>query len=72
MAFRELVLDNSHAMYRLAWRLTCDDSAADDIVQEAFIKEIANILDLTTSACKQAVFRAVKKMRIELNPLVTT
>jgi len=166
VAFRELVLEHSHAMYRLAWRLTCDDSAADDIVQEAFIKawrnignfkmqssfrswlhritvnaamdylrkqsrlsrfetgelewetiehgsttprpdvqidikaqtqaammnlseteraalmlrhfeghsikEIANILDLTTSACKQAVFRAVKKMRIELNPLVTT
>ena len=36
------------------------------------IKEIANILDLTTGACKQAVFRAVKKMRIELRPLVTT
>jgi RNA polymerase sigma-70 factor (ECF subfamily) len=166
MAFRELVLEHSHAMYRLAWRLTCDNSAADDIVQEAFIKawrnignfkmqssfrswlhritvnaamdylrkqarhnrfetrelewetiehgsvtprpdvqidvreqtqaammnlseteravlllrhfeghsikEIANILDLTTGACKQAVFRAVKKMRIELRPLVTT
>jgi RNA polymerase sigma-70 factor (ECF subfamily) len=166
MAFRELVLEHSHAMYRLAWRLTCDNGAADDIVQEAFIKawrnignfrmqssfrswlhritvnaamdylrkqarhnrvetgelewetiehgsvtprpdvqidvqaqtqaammnlsetertvlmlrhfeghsikEIANILDLTTGACKQAVFRAVKKMRIELRPLVTT
>ena len=166
MAFRELVLEHSHAMFRLAWRLTCDGSAADDIVQEAFIKawrsigdfrmqssfrswiyritvnasmdylrknirhkhveleepgwetiehgsvtpnpdvqidlstqtqaammnlsetertvlmlrhfeghsikEIANILNLTTGACKQAVFRAVKKMRIELRPLVTT
>jgi len=166
MAFRELVLEHSHAMFRLAWRLTCDSSAADDIVQEAFIKawrnignfkmqssfrswiyritvnasmdylrknarhrheetqepgwetiehgsinpdpdlqidvstqtqaammslseaeraalmlrhfegysvkEIARILDLTTSACKQTIFRAVKKMRIELTPLVTT
>jgi RNA polymerase sigma-70 factor (ECF subfamily) len=166
MAFRELVLEHSHAMYRLAWRLTCDNSAADDIVQEAFIKawrnigdfrmqssfrswlhritvnasmdylrkqarhkrietdelewetteygsvtpkpdvqidlqkqtqaammnlsetersalmlrhfeghsikEIAKMLDLTTGACKQTVFRAVKKMRIELRPLVTT
>ena len=166
MAFRELVLEHSHAMFRLAWRLTCDKSAADDIVQEAFIKawrkladfkmqssfqtwlhritvntamdylrkqsrrkhfetkepewetapqavetlnageqidlreqteaammklseiertalllrhfeghsikEIAQILDLTTGACKQAVFRAVRKMRIELRPLVTT
>jgi RNA polymerase sigma-70 factor (ECF subfamily) len=166
MAFRELVLEHSHAMFRLAWRLTCDNSAADDIVQEAFIKawrnigdfrmqssfrswlhritvnasmdylrkqarhkrieteelewetiehgslspqpdvqidvrtqtqagmvnlsetertalmlrhfeghsikEIAKILNLTTGACKQTVFRAVKKMRIELRPLVTT
>ena len=166
IAFRELVLEHSHAMYRLAWRLTCDNSAADDIVQEAFIKawrnlgnfkmqssfrswlhritvnaamdylrkqarhnrvearelewetiehgsvtprpdvqidvraqtraammnlseteraalmlrhfeghsikEIARILDMTTDACKQAIFRAVKKMRIELRPLVTT
>jgi RNA polymerase sigma-70 factor (ECF subfamily) len=166
MAFRELVLEHSHAMFRLAWRLTCDDSAADDIVQEAFIKawrnigdfrmqssfrswlhritvnaamdylrkqarhkkheagelewetlehgsvtpkpdvqidvrtqtraamknlsetertalmlrhfeghsidEIARILDLTTGACKQTVFRAVKKMRVQLRPLVTT
>ena len=166
MAFRQLVLEHSHAMLRLAWGLTGDESAADDIVQEAFIKawkklpefrmqsslrswlhritvnaamdhlrrqarhrrhestdpgwetaehgsftpkpdvemdvrkqaqaammnlsetersalllrhyeghsirEIANILGLTTGACKQAVFRAVKKMRIELEPLVTT
>jgi len=36
------------------------------------IKEIATILDLSTNACKQAVFRAVKKMRIELGPLVAT
>jgi RNA polymerase sigma-70 factor (ECF subfamily) len=36
------------------------------------IKEIAQILDLTTGACKQTIFRAVKKMRIELRPLVTT
>ena len=38
MAFRELVLEHSDAMFRLAWRLTCDQSVADDIVQEAFIK----------------------------------
>ena len=166
LAFRELVLEHSHAMFRLAWRLCGDKNAADDIVQEAFIKawrkigdfrmqsgfrswlhritvntamdylrkqsrvtlhetaapelehlaagstypkhdiqidvqeqtraammhlsdteraalmlrhfeghsikEIAQILDLSSSACKQAVFRAVKKMRIELAPLVTT
>lgn len=166
VAFRELVLEHSHAMFRLAWRLTGDEAAAEDIVQEAFIKawrklgdfrmqssfrswlhritvnaamdyhrkqarhkahesgelewetiehgsvtprpdvqidvrsrtqaammqlseteraalmlrhfeghsirDIAGILGLTTGACKQAIFRAVKKMRIELKPLVTT
>lgn len=166
MAFRELVLENSHAMFRLAWRMTCDESAAEDIVQEAFIKawrsigdfrmdssfrswlhritvnttmdylrkrsrrekletqepqwervmqasepakadvridiqtqtqaalkklsdmersalmlrhfeghtidEIAGELNLSANACKQTIFRAVKKMRIELQPLVAT
>lgn len=38
MAFRELVLEHSHAMFRLAWRLTSDETAAEDIVQEACIK----------------------------------
>jgi len=165
-AFRELVLEHSHAMFRLAWRLTSDESAAEDIVQEAFIKawrkidgfrmessfkswlhritvntamdylrkhsrrkqfeteepewdpglqsaempvhdtqidiqkqteaammdlseversalllkhfeghsinEIAQMLEITTGACKQAIFRAVKKMRVALRPLVTT
>jgi len=164
-AFRELVLEHSHSMFRLAWRMTSDESAAEDIVQEVFIKawrnigkfkmesgfrtwlhriavntamdylrkqtsrrryeaaepdwervqehgevgredvridiraqtqeammnlsdiersalllrhyeghsiqEIAQILELTTSGSKQAVFRAVKKMRIALRPLVT-
>ena len=37
-AFRELVLEHSHAMFRLAWRLTSDESTAEDVVQEAFIK----------------------------------
>jgi len=166
VAFRQLVLEHSHAMFRLAWRISGDQSAADDIVQEAFIKawrkmgsfrmesgfrawlhritvntamdhlrkqarvkqhespqpeldqlaagasrpkhdiqidvqvqtkaammklseteraalmlrhfeghsikEIAQILDMSATACKQAIFRAVKKMRIELAPLVTT
>ena len=166
VAFRELVLEHSHAMFRLAWRLTSDESAAEDIVQEAFIKawrkiggfrmessfkswlhritvntamdylrkqsrrrqfeveepewdpglksaempthdvqidirtqteaammdlseiersalmlkhfeghsinEVAQILEITTGACKQAIFRAVKKMRIALRPLVAT
>lgn len=166
VAFRQLVLEHSHAMFRLAWRLTCDEGQAEDIVQESFIKawqkvgefrmqssfrswlhritvntamdhlrkqsrreqvethepdwvqlqhaaaapkhdvqidvrartqaamlnlseterialmlrhfeghsikEIAQILDLTTNACKQAIFRAVKKMRVELGPLVAT
>jgi len=165
-AFRELVLEHSHAMFRLAWRLTSDESTAEDVVQEAFIKawrnigsfrmessfkswlhritvntamdylrkqsrrkkfeteepewdpglksavmpshdaqidirkqteaammdlseiersalmlkhfeghsinEISQILEITTGACKQAIFRAVKKMRIALRPLVTT
>ena len=165
-AFRQLVLEHSHAMFRLAWRLTSDETAAEDIVKEAFIKawrkiagfrmessfkswlhritvntaidylrkqarrkqfeteqpewepvdlatvapandvqidiqtqaqsammdlsdtertalllkhfeghsikEIAQIMELTTGACKQTIFRAVKKMRIALRPLVTT
>jgi RNA polymerase sigma-70 factor (ECF subfamily) len=165
-AFRELVLEHSHAMFRLAWRLCSDEHTAEDIVQEAFIKawrklgdfrmdssfkswlhritvntamdylrkksrrsqfeteqpewdpglqaaempqhdrqldirkqteaamtqlspiersalllkhfeghsidEIAQILEITTGACKQTIFRAVKKMRIALRPLVTT
>ena len=166
VAFRELVLEHSHAMFRLAWRLTSDESVAEDIVQEAFIKawrkigsfrmessfkswlhritvntamdylrkqsrrrqfeteepewapglksaemprhdvqidirkqteaammdlseiersalmlkhfeghsinEIEQILEITTGACKQNIFRAVKKMRIALRPLVAT
>ena len=164
MAFRQLVLEHSRAMYRVAWRLVYDDALAEDIVQEAFIKawknlegfrmessfrswlqritvnaamdmlrkqsrrnqfeveapefetidhaatpktdvridisssaraamqklsdteraalmlrhyeghsirEIAQMLELTSDACKQTIFRAVKKMRIELQPLVT-
>ncbi len=165
-AFRELVLEHSHAMFRLSWRLCSDESAAEDIVQEAFIKawrnigrfrmessfkswlhritvntvmdylrkqsrrnqfeteetewepglktaempthdvqidirkqteaammdlseversalmlkhfeghsiaEISQILEITTGACKQTIFRAVKKMRVALRPLVTT
>jgi len=35
------------------------------------IKEIAQIMDITTGACKQNIFRAVKKMRVALGPLVT-
>jgi RNA polymerase sigma-70 factor (ECF subfamily) len=164
-AFRQLVLEHSHAMFRLAWRLTSDETAAEDIVQEAFIKawrkigefrmessfkswihritvntamdylrkhvrrkqfetqepewetadhvgdvadsgtqidistqtqaammelsesertalllkhyeghsiqEIAHIMEITTGACKQNIFRAVKKMRVALRPLVT-
>jgi RNA polymerase sigma-70 factor (ECF subfamily) len=166
VAFRELVLEHSNAMFRLAWRLTGDQSLAEDVVQDAFIKawqklgdfklqssfrtwlhritvntamdqlrkrsrhermetnepdwsqlqegavtpkhdvqidvqacthaammnlseteraaltlrhfeghsikEIAQVLDLTTNACKQTIFRAVKKMRVELQPLVAT
>lgn len=45
MAFRELVLEHSHAMFRLAWRLCGDESAADDIVQEAFLKAWRKIGD---------------------------
>ena len=165
-AFRELVMEHSHAMFRLAWRLCSDESAAEDIVQEAFIKawrnigefrmessfkswlhritvntamdylrkhvrrkqfeteepewetidqagvipdtgtqidistqtqaammdlsesertalllkhyeghsikEVASIMEITTGACKQNIFRAVKKMRIALGPLVAT
>ena len=35
------------------------------------INEIAEILDMTANACKQTIFRAVRKMRIALSPLVT-
>jgi RNA polymerase sigma-70 factor (ECF subfamily) len=165
-AFRELVLEHSHSMFRLAWRMSGDENAAEDIVQEAFIKawrnigefrmdasfkswlhritvntamdylrkhlrrkqfespepewettavagetpdtgaqidisrqtrvammglseaertalllkhyeghsieEVARIMETTTGACKQNIFRAVKKMRIALRPLVAT
>ncbi len=36
------------------------------------IKEICQLLSINSSACKQAIFRAVKKMRAALAPLVTT
>jgi RNA polymerase sigma-70 factor, ECF subfamily len=165
-AFRGLVLEHSHSMFRLAWRLSGDETAAEDIVQEAFIKawrsigefrmdasfkswlhritvntamdylrkhvrrkqhetvepdwersdlageladtgmqidisrqtqaamldlseaertalllkhyeghsieEVARIMEITTGACKQNIFRAVKKMRVALRPLVAT
>lgn len=164
-AFRQLVLEHSHAMFRLAWRLSGDEGMAEDIVQEAFIKawrnmdrfrmdasfrswlhritvntgmdylrkqsrrsevespdpgfetlegaawprhdaqidirreaeaamatlseteraalllrhfeghsikEIAQILEMTSDACKQAIFRAVRKMRAALQPLAGT
>jgi len=38
IAFRHLVLEHSSPMYGLAFRLTGDSGAADDIVQDAFIK----------------------------------
>jgi len=165
-AFRQLVLEHSHSMFRLAWRLSGEETAAEDIVQEAFIKawrklgefrmdasfkswlhritvntamdylrkhvrrkqfetaepewettamaaeepdtgrqmdisrqtqvamldlseaertalllkhyeghsieEVARIMEITTGACKQNIFRAVKKMRVALRPLVAT
>ena len=165
MAFRELVLEHSPALFRLAWRLTGDQALADDVVQDTLIKawnklgsfkmessfhtwlhritvntamdhlrkrsrqqqfeteepdweglpqaaeaprhdvqidiqretaaalgglseteraalmlrhfeghsikEIAEMLEITTDACKQAIFRAVQKMRTALQPLVT-
>jgi len=165
-AFRQLVLEHSHSMFRLAWRLSGEETAAEDIVQEAFIKawrklgefrmdasfkswlhritvntamdylrkhvrrkqfesaepewertaeageepdtgrqmdisrqtqtamlelseaertalllkhyeghsieEVARIMQITTGACKQNIFRAVKKMRVALRPLVAT
>ena len=164
-AFRLLVLEHSRAMFNLAWRLSSDEAAAEDIVQEAFIKawrkigkfrmessfkswlhritvntamdylrkrsrrnqfemeepewdpsiataemptldrqidirthtqaamkdlsdiersalmlkhfeghsidEISQMLEITSGACKQTIFRAVKKMRVALEPLVT-
>lgn len=163
-AFRELVIAHSPAMLRLAFRLTCDHGAAEDVVQEAWIKayrklpefdgrssfgtwahritvntamdllrrnrsrsrfetpddavpeqpaspsacpaerrdiqrqtlaamqklsdmeraaftlrhfeghsikEICQLLGIRTSACKQAIFRAVGKMRAQLEPMVT-
>lgn len=164
LAFRELVIEHSPAMFRLAFRLTCDRDAAEDVVQEALIKayrklpqfdgrasfgtwlhritvntamdslrrdrsrsrfeapvealperpdddpacpgeqrdirqhalaamarlsemeraaftlrhfeghsikEICQMLGIRTSACKQAIFRAVAKMRSQLEPLVS-
>lgn len=165
LAFRDLVMEHSNDVFRLAWRLAGNATTADDIVQESFLKawqnldkfrmessfrswitritvntamdylrkqareqsrmtaepewdrsregsetprpdveidlrvhtqaamrnlsdkeraalvlrhhegrstkEIANMLGLTPNACKQTVFRAVKKMREQLAPLVT-
>lgn len=50
LAFRELVLEHSHAMFRLAWRMTSDESAAEDIVQESFVKAWRNIADFRMQA----------------------
>lgn len=36
------------------------------------IQEVAQIMETTTGASKQNIFRAVKKMRIALQPLVAT
>ena len=35
------------------------------------IREICQMLGIKTSACKQAIFRAVGKMRSQLEPLMT-
>lgn len=43
MAFRDLVLQHSDAMHRLATRLTGSDAAAQDVVQEAWIKAHKNL-----------------------------
>ena len=37
-AFRQLVLEHSEHVFRLAWRLTSDEALAEDVVQETFIK----------------------------------
>ena len=37
-AFRQLVLEHSEHVFRLAWRLTGDETAAEDVVQETFLK----------------------------------
>ena len=37
-AFRELVERHSHHLFRLAWRLTGNESDAEDVVQETFWK----------------------------------
>lgn len=166
IAYHRLVLEHSDAVFRVAWRLMRDESLAQDVVQDAFIKawnklpdfrgdasfrswvtritvntamdqlrkqarrkqfeapesdwaaeavdhaaaqpertidiraqtaaamhklseneraalmlrhyeghsiqEIAQMLEMTSGACKQTIFRAVRKMRTALAPLVTT
>lgn len=42
-AFRSLVVEHSNAMFRLACRVTGNESAAEDVVQEAWIKAHANL-----------------------------
>ena len=37
-AFKAIVESHSHMVFRLAYRLTQDESAAEDVVQESFIK----------------------------------
>lgn len=36
------------------------------------LDDIARVLDINTNACKQAVFRAVRKLRVALSPLGST
>ena len=56
--------------------LDCPGIATEDFLEHGYdgasIREIAGMLGLTDNACKQTIFRAVKKMRLELAPLVTT
>lgn len=42
-AFRALVERHSHALFRLAWRITGSDQDAEDVVQETFMKAYRNL-----------------------------
>lgn len=38
MAFRQLVMEHSERVFRLAWRLMGSEDAANDVVQDSFLK----------------------------------